>query len=576
MLRHIYIKDFAIIEEIQLDFEHGLNIITGETGAGKSIIVDAIQLAIGGRSSSVQIRNGKSKSIIECIFSHNNQIPQELLTEYINDEISKDELIIRRELYSRGTSRAFINDIPASVTKLKELGQYLVDFHGQHEHQSLLNDDSHIDIIDLYCNNEELVAEYKFIYSELNDYIEKLKFSKKNQRELLAKQEFIKLQIQEISKVSPKLDEDQQLEKELRTAENAELLMSLSSNAANLLYNNEDSIYNNLIRAEKIISQLNKFESKFDEYKKEIDSNIISIKEIAYFTKEYANAIEFDTYKIEQMRNRMLQIKSLQKKYGSIEEILKLHDSNITEISNIENFDNQLEESEKAINQKIIELGTIANILSIRRKEFARHFELEIESKLKKLGIENAKFSVDIRNDIVQNISSLYDQPLSKVDDGLFKSNTLGIDKVKFLISANLGSEPKSLSETASGGEISRVMLAIKSILSGKDKVPTMVFDEIDTGISGRIARKVGLSMMELSKLRQIIAITHLPQIASLANLNISVKKTVDNNNTIAIARPLNSQEKINEIAMLISGEEITRASIDNAINLINSESENE
>lgn len=574
MLKQIYIKNFAIISELELTFSSGLNILTGETGAGKSIIVDGIELIIGGRASSDMVRFGESKAVVECLFDISNNKRIKDITSNIDSEISSDELILRREISTKGTSRCFLNDSPVPVAKLKELGAYLVDFHGQHEHQSLLNTSNHITLLDMFAEIEDIKNEYQALYKSLLSLTTQRRELIKTRRELLAKYDFLKLQLEEITKVNPKENEADKLEAQLKVMENAEYLVSLSSELQHILYDDNSSAFSIVNRAKKIIESLSEYEPEFEAFLEELISMSVVLKEISSFAKSYSGEIEFNPAKIEESRSRYSLLKKIMKKYGSINEILLLKKSLTEEIALIENFDDRSEIMLKDIIRLSEELGSKAKVLSSVRKEKALLLERAIEDKLSELGFEAAQFHIDFKSEIADSKEIIENEPTAKFDGISYKAFQNGTDKVEFFISANKGSSPKPLSETASGGEISRIMLAMKSLLAVKDEVPIMVFDEIDTGISGRIARKVGLNMKSLGKDKQIISITHLPQIASLGDQNISVVKYTENGATFAQAKILDTDEKIQEIAKLISGEQITSASLNNALQLIEGNSD--
>ncbi len=572
MLQQIYIKNYAIIDELRLSLSKGLNILTGETGAGKSIIVDAIELAQGGRASSDMIRYGETKAIIECFFdiTEYKASVQTVLGE--DEDLSGNELIVRREISQKGTSRCFINDSPASVSKLKELGALLVDFHGQHEHQSLLNPQGHVDVLDAFAETSLLLKDYQTVYFELREAISQYNSMLKRKKDLLAKYDILKYQAEEIKKIMPKKGEDLEIEAELKILENSEYLSSLSSELAGIMSETDTSIHSLFQRAQKIIENLDEYDPHFGEFKPELESMIIAVKEISAYAKDFFRNIEISPAKIERLRSRSSDLKRLKKKYGSIDETLELLDSNLEQINLIDQFDDRSFLLVEEIKAKTFDLGKKAAALEERRRMKSEVFSREIIAKLSELGFENAEFEVNFSQNNKLSAEAILTAPAAYLGGEYITATQGGTERIEFLISANKGSRPKSLAETASGGEISRVMLAIKSILAGKDKVPVMVFDEIDTGISGRIAQKVGLNMLKLSKSRQIIAITHLPQIAALGEQNINVAKFETNGKTAARATILTAEEKVVEIAKLISGESVSEASIKNAVQLIDFE----
>ncbi|MFP4368668.1 MAG: DNA repair protein RecN [Candidatus Kapaibacterium sp.] len=563
MLKKLQIKNFAIIREQDIEFTPGLNIITGETGSGKSILIDALIIALGGRASADFVRKGENKSVIECLFSMEGSHPVHRILEENELDSFADELIIRREISSRGISRAFVNDSPVQVSTLKELGGYLIDFHGQHDHQSLLRPESHIDILDSAFNSSELKKIIYDIFRQINSAIKELKNLKGKEILLREKAEFNRLKLKEIEEADPKAGEYDDLEHELSKLSNAEFLHSLTNELFNNLHYSDLSVNNRLSEAAGSLRTLYEIDSDFEVYIKELDSAIVSIKEVARFCKEYSDGIIFDPHRIEEIRVRLQKLKSLTKKYGSIDSAIELSESLKNDLSLMENFETQIKLIKDRIDNLSHSAGRIAFELSNARKAASIKLKETIQATLKQLGIENAVFETEFGNEKTDGIS--YDHPAALIDGKPYKLSGKGIDKIEFLISTNAGETPKPLTNVASGGEISRIMLALKSLIAERDNMPVMVFDEIDTGISGRIAQKAGQAMKKLAQKHQILAITHLPQIAALGDHNISVFKVEEEGKTYARSTVLRNAEKLNEIAKLIGGEDISEAVLKSA-----------
>ncbi len=564
MLKFLSIKNFAIIENVEIDFSAGFNVITGETGSGKSILIDALLLLLGERASLDIIRPPASKAVLEASFeTNNNEKIKEILDE--NEIEFFDEILIRREISAKG-SRNFINDSAVSLNVLKNIGNMLIDFHGQHDNQILLNPEKHIELLDLFGSYDDITKDYKQVYSELNTTISQLQNLIKKEKELKQNLKFLKFQFDEIMKVNPIENEDELIENELNIIENSELLHNSTAEIYENLYNSDNSAFNLLANIQKSLGNLNEIDNSFSGYVEELKSAITVVKEIASFAKTYNDKIDFSPERIDELRNRIFLINTLKKKYGSIQEILALKSKLTIELDSIENFDYEIEQLNVKINQLKKELKIIALNLSNVRKEKAIILSEQIKKLLMNLGINYPNFYADFKfNEVNENSLKVIEIDGRKTE---FASN--GIDTVEFYFSANQGESPKPLSLVASGGEISRLMLSMKTILADKTDFPTLIFDEIDTGISGRIAQKTGIAMKNLAMNHQIIAITHLPQIAALGNLNIVVNKIEQAGKTYTNAKILTVDEKLMEIAKMLSGESISDSAVESAKELIN------
>jgi DNA repair protein RecN (Recombination protein N) len=566
MIASIKIQNFILIDNLELNFSPGLNIITGETGSGKSMLISALILLFGERAGSDYVRYGENKALIEAILLTNNSEIINLLKE--NDiEIFESEIIIRREISSKGNTRNFINDSPVNLNTLKRLGELFIDFHGQHDHQALLNPENHIKIFDRTANYLNLLNEYSESYNLLKEKVSEFNSLKSKEKSLLQKIDYQRFTLDEINKTNPLENEDSILEKELNIAQNAEKIFVLTNEIFEKLYNDDSSAFTLLSSSMKNLNELSEFDISFREFQTELEASKISMKEIASAAKSYSDAIEFNPQKIEEIRSRLYQLKLLQKKYGSLNDILELKAKIELELSLIDNFDFEIDNLKIEIKSLQKKCGDFANKLSSERKNFALVVEKNVIDNLENMGIANAGFKVQITNNIVFSKNEI--DSLGNIDGKFYSLNQYGIDELEFLISTNKGEVLKSLSEVASGGEISRVMLSLKSLVAKSDTIDTMVFDEIDNGISGRIAQKVGLVMDDISKYRQIIAITHLPQIAALGDINVSIEKKEINERAISSARILNDEEKLYEIAKMLSGDEITEAGLQSAVELI-------
>ena len=573
MLRSLYIKNYALIEEISVEFEHGLNILTGETGAGKSILIDALGLLLGDRASSEVVRKGSEKAIVEGSFAVGDLARvRRLLDEAELD--SSAELLVRREISTKGQNRCFVNDSPISLNLLKEIGDELVDLHGQHDHQALLHPETHIDFLDDFGDHKQLLSTYRESYHRLSGLSSKKRELHELELRLKEKKDLYEFQAREIDAVNPQQGEEESLESELRILENAEKLQQLTSSLHQLLYEGESTAHNHLVQARKIIESLNAIDTAFADAAGEVKSAEIIVEELAKFVQSYNSKIESNPERLEHTRDRLGHYSLLKKKFGGSLETLLAHRKRIgEELERSENFEKELAQVEQDISEERGACAEAAQSLTKRRKEAAKKIEKAIVSALAELGIDHAVFSVRVLNTPIPSGSK---QPQDDATDLFvqagkerFGVTPKGIDVVEFYLSTNVGEDVKPLSKVASGGEVSRVMLALKTALANSDKIPLLIFDEIDVGVSGRIGQAVGMSLKKLSSLHQIIAITHLPQIAGLADTHFAVEKSEDGKRTATRLRRLDVEGRIREVAKLMSGERITEAGLKGARELM-------
>lgn len=566
MLKSLLIKDYALIENIQVEFGKGLNIITGETGAGKSILIDAMGLLLGERASTEVVRKGSEKSIVEGIFDiEGNKKVQRLLTQ--NEIDFSSELIVRREVSLKGTNRCFLNDTPVTLNIIKETGDLLVDLHGQHEHQSLLRVETHIDMLDDVANHTNLLEEYRKSFVQLNSLLKDIRELRQKEDQIKEKKDLYEFQIKEIDEVSPEPEEDNRLESELNILENSAKLLVSTNEIYQSVYENEDSIQDRIADVKNKLTELSKIDKSFSEKVNESETVIAILNDISSFVRTYKDRIDLDPEKLEEKRNRIGAINLLKKKYGgTIKSILAHREKIGGEFDLAENFSGKIISLENEIESLRINCGKIAAKISNNRKATSKKVKKEVEEALKNLGISDSCFEIKIENGKLETDSEAY----LIVDGKKFKCDTNGIDFIEFFVSTNTGEDPKPLVKVASGGEVSRIMLALKSILAKSDKLPILIFDEIDTGVSGRIAQKVGQTLKSLASFHQIIAITHLPQIAGLSDLHFAVEKKKSGDRVISSIRKLNDDERINEVAKLMSGEKITEAALNGAKELMN------
>jgi DNA repair protein RecN (Recombination protein N) len=563
MLKSFEVKDYALIEHISVEFGSGLNIITGETGAGKSILIDAMSLLLGERASTDVVRKGAEKSFVEGIFDvKGNRKVKSLLEE--NDVDFSDELIIRREISLKGSNRCFINDTPVNLNLVKDVGNLLVDLHGQHEHQSLLRNETHIDYLDEFGDYQELLHQYRKIYSDLLHKENEIKGLQEKESSIKEKKDFYSFQIKEIDNISPQEDEEDKLIEELKILENSEKLAELTSEIYQLLYESDNSIQASLAKVKTLLQKINEIDKSFSDALSESESALANIEDVSNFVRSYNSKINLDQGEVEGKRERLGAINLLKKKYGgSVKSILDYRKKIGEEFELAENFSGKINELSKNIFELRKSAGSLAKSLSKKREQAAKLVKKGIEETLKELGIQGPQFKTQISDTQSEKDSGVF------LDGKYFRATSNGIDEVEFFISTNPGEDLKPLAKVASGGEVSRIMLSLKSTLAKNDKLPLLIFDEIDVGVSGRIAQKVGKALKSLSAYHQVISITHLPQIASLAEHHFSIEKVTQNERVISSIKKLPKSERITEIARLLSGEKITQASIKSARELI-------
>ena len=563
MLKSFEVKDYALIEHISVEFGNGLNIITGETGAGKSILIDAMSLLLGERASTEVVRKGAQKSFVEGIFNvKGNKKVKSLLEE--NDVEFFDELIIRREISLKGSNRCFINDTPVNLNLVKDVGNLLVDLHGQHEHQSLLRTETHIDYLDEFGNYQEFLQRYKSLYSELLTKEYELKELREKESVIKEKKDFYVFQIKEIDNISPQEDEEDKIIEELKILENSEKLAELTSEIYQLLYESDNSVQDALSKVRNLLQKLSEIDKTFSDALSESDSALAQVEDISNLVRSYNSKLNLDPKEVEEKRERLGAINLLKKKYGgSVKSILEYRKKIGEEFELAENFAGKINELSKNIFELRKSAGSIAKKISQQRMQAAKLVKKGIEGTLKELGIPEPEFKTEIKNTLAEKDKGI------NIDGKFYNATSKGIDEVEFFISTNPGEDLKPLAKVASGGEVSRIMLALKSTLAKNDKLPLLIFDEIDVGVSGRIAQKVGNALKNLASFHQVISITHLPQIASLADHHYSIEKITQNERVISSIKKLPESERITEIAKLLSGEKITEASLKSARELI-------
>ena len=533
MLLSLFVKNYAIIQSLRVEFEKGLNILSGETGAGKSIIVGSLSLLLGSRGSADMIRAGEKKLTVEGVFTF-DEMPaslKDLLSE--NDIDCDDELIIRREINDAGKNVCRVNDVTVSVNYLKSIGSLLVDIHGQHEHQRLLSKDNHIYYLDMYGGEEisDALCDVKVKYEIMRDKAKVISRLKKEKKEAEEKTEEYILAVSEIEKVSPEIGEDERISSRLRVLESAEKIYSLVDGAYENLYSKTGSVVSSLGDALSDLEKAEGYDSEIGRIVPMLRDAFINIEESVNEIRSYRSGLVYDPYELENLNERLMAINRLKRKYGEIDDILEKYSQMKLLLEGAGSIELDMKKAYGEYEEAKIVYTASAETLTALRKKYADEFAVKIISELGDMAISDARFEVRFEK---------------------AKESDQGCDDVEFFIATNKGQPLRELAKTASGGEISRIMLALKNIIGSRDETETMIFDEIDTGISGNTATVVGRKMADISRSKQIIAITHLAQIASMADGHYLIEKKDVDDMTSSTLRALSEDEKITELARII------------------------
>lgn len=563
MLKNLRIKNYALVDDLEVEFQPGLNVITGATGAGKSIIVGAVNLILGERAQSDVVRTGFETAIIEGVFELTEDGDFQNLLSELGLILQDRSLIIRREISSKGQSKCYVNDRLVTLASLKSIGDKLADLHGQHEHQSLLNAERHIEYLDHYGDSGEVLSRVSETYHFLGKKQKEMKDLRNNKKLDEERRKLYEFQAQEIDKANLSPDDEEKLNQERKVLENVEILFELSSNLYQQLYESEASILERVTLLSKELKKGSQIDSRLRETDESLESCIVKLQDISRFMEDYKGRLEFDPEKLEMLRERLNLINALKRKYGkSIEEILTYKEQIKKELERIENKDEIIGSLEKEINGLSQTLQKECCLLSQKRRAKASDLSKRIQKALTDLGMEKTRFEIKItqRED---------EDGLTELDGKKYCVSEKGMDEVEFFISPNPGEELKPLTRIASGGEISRIMLALKSILAKTDRVESMIFDEIDVGIGGEVASAVGKSLKNLASSHQVIVITHLQQIASHADHHFKVFKENTKGRTVTRIKNLDKNDRIKEIARMISGDKTSRLTLRQAEEMI-------
>lgn len=569
MLKNLRIRNYALVEELEVEFDSGLNVLTGATGAGKSIIVGAVNLVLGERASFDVVRTGFDTAIIEATFELTpDQIFRNMLSPLeINcpdhQDPADNTLIIRREISNKGVSRCFVNDRQITLGRLKSIGDKLADLHGQHEHQSLLNVARHIEYLDHFADLNDLLAPVSQNYYELKEKQKKLEELEESKKQDQERKELYDFQIKEIEKANLSPGEEEKLIQDKKMLENIEELHQLASSIYQNLYDGEEAILQRLAISTKGMKRGKELDPRLKEPVESLESCLFQLQELSRFLEGYKDSLEFDPEKLEMIRERLNFINTLKKKYGhTIDEIFNYAEKIKQDLNKIENRDQIINDLKEEIKTILETFKKDCLSLSQKRKTKASDLAKKIQATLSGLGMDKTKFENKITSQEDEN-------GLLEIDRRRYFADQKGMDKVEFFVSPNPGEELKPFAKIASGGEISRIMLALKSILAKADQVSTMIFDEIDVGIGGEVASAVGKSLKKLASSHQVIVITHLQQIASCADHHFKVFKENSKGRTVTKIKKLKEEERVKEIARMISGEKISELTLKQAKEMI-------
>lgn len=551
MLKQLYIQNFTLIDEMNILFHPGFSVITGETGAGKSIILGALGLLKGNRADTKQIRQGEERCVIEAHFDIRQYDLKDFFLENDLDDDPHD-CILRREININGKSRAFINDTPASLSVMKDLGERLIDIHSQHQNLLLNKEDFQLHVVDILTKDEDTLRKYQESYQNykkeqtiLEEMIAKVSKDQENE-------DYLRFQLQELSDAALSEGEQEVLEQEISTLEHAEEIKSALYLSQNLISNESNGIIETLNQVSQQLQKIEQIYTPVQEISQRMESCYIEMKDLLQEITAQGEQVSYNPQQFEQSQARLDTINSLEHKYhvASIAELIAYQQKIQEQINLLDHSDEEIQKQKDIVAKLLDNCTQQAERLTTIRKKAAKTIESEMKARLVPLGIPKINFKVDIKpKELSPN----------------------GKDSVSFLFSANTNSPLSPVSQVASGGEIARVMLSLKAMISGAVKLPTIIFDEIDTGVSGSVAEKMAHIMDEMgNNHRQVISITHLPQIAALGKNHYKVSKTETLNGTISNMTPLNEQQRIEEIAQMLSGSNITKAALANARELLN------
>lgn len=550
LLYELYIENLAVIKSARIPFSDSFNVFTGETGAGKSILINGINSILGQRVTKDIVRTGEDKAIVTALFINLDTSICQKLDEL---SISHDEnmITITREIFSNGGSVARINSRAVAISILKEVGQYLINIHGQHDNQILLNPEKHLEIIDTFGDNYSLLKDYQNAFKELQQLARQIGELKKLQTSKLERLEVLNSRITELGALNLQPNEDTLIEEEYSMCVNAEKIINSLDGAYKILNDLDNSAMENILQAKSSLERFSNTLPKLQTLCERLSNTYIEVQDISEEVLTISNSIDLNPSRLEYLAQRRLDLNHVKKKYSlDVDGLIKLYQDALQEVSTLESSSSEIEKLNLEKEKLLLEVTEKAKKLSEYRLKIADNFVSRVCKELEFLNMPNVIF---------------------KVSNSTGKLTVHGMDSMEFLISANVGEPPKPISKIASGGELSRIMLALKTVLADKDNIPTLIFDEIDTGVSGKTAQKIGFKLKEVSKNRQVICVTHLSQIAIMGNNHLLIEKSIHNDRTSTSVTKLDHSGRVNEIARIMNGDNLTSTALKNAEELLNS-----
>jgi DNA repair protein RecN (Recombination protein N) len=554
MLLELVVENYAVVERLRVPFHAGLNLLTGETGSGKSIVVDALGLLLGARASADMIRTGETRSRVAGIFDVREQAAARRILEPAGLEVEEGELLIEREILANGKSRAFVGSRPVSAALLRDLAPCLAEIHGQHDQQLLFSADAQREMLDAFAAHRDLLDRVAGVYSAWRAAAADLEELEHSEQEKLRLLDLWSFQRKEIDSAALQPEEDATLENERRILQNVQRLEEAAGSAYAAVYDGEDSALSRVRAAAKRLDELCRIDRKLEGLREHLKAADLSLQEVAYGLRDYLGGLEANPGRLEEVETRMAAIDRLKRKYGpSVAEILSFLEQTVGQIAAVEHAGERMEELRRARQRLAAEFEALSGELRDRRTAAARRLEKRVEAELAQLSMERTVFRV-------------------QVAEAAWSAH--GADRVDFLVSPNVGEEPRALDKVASGGEISRIALALKTCLaapkrSAGDAVRTLVFDEVDAGVGGSAAEGVGRRLKKLAAANQVLCVTHLPQIASFADHHYRVEKRESKGRTVAELEELDAEGRKREIGRMLSGQKLTPEALKNAEQLI-------
>jgi DNA repair protein RecN (Recombination protein N) len=567
MLREIHIQNYAVVEKLALEFQPGLNLLSGETGSGKSILVDALGLALGGRASPDLIRTGQDRATVTAVFRAEGRGKRRAMwsawfEEYGLAGADDDEIILRREIQSSGKSRLLVNDQPVTVAAVKALARYLVEVHGQGEHAALFQREAQLDVLDEFASVDVLLQEVRDLFHRRRELEREMDSLNQNEQDRLRTIDLLRFQAQELERAQLQPGEDARLEDEKRILSNLEKIRAAAATAYGALYEEEISATSRLSTAARALEELRRFDAVFEPHLEPLAAMKATLEDLAFFLRDYLGKLEANPHRLEEVEDRLASIDRLKRKYGkTIEEMLDYQKQTGQRLANLEHADERREELQRDLERAATDYQKSAQALSAKRREAARKLEKLVKQELAQLGMEKTRFEVRF-------------QTAPEHQGEALRGGAKGIDEIEFLISPNPGEEMRALEKTASGGELSRFMLALKTVAGSAGSVAgaprrmaaTFIFDEVDAGIGGRVAESVGQRLKRLAVDAQVLCVTHLPQIACFADHHYFVEKFERAGRTVTEVKYLASEkERAAELARMLSGSKITDAVLKHA-----------